>query len=74
LVEKVLHHSSIKEKAHEATTSVPRPMAYATGAAMVTMPLKSHIEYSTPRLAKDTFQVRAHGVLEYLVGTLRNTW
>ena len=50
------------------------PVDLVTRAPMVAIPLQSRIEPSTPRLAMDTFQFRAHGVLGYLVETLRRTW
>ena len=51
-----------------------RPLAFLAGAPTVAMPLKSRIGQPMPRLAKDTFQDCAQGVLEYLVGTLRKAW
>jgi hypothetical protein len=51
-----------------------RPVSFATRPPTVAMPMKSRTEHSAPILVKDAFQQHAHGVLEYLLGTLCKTW
>jgi hypothetical protein len=54
------------------TPSILRPVGHAPVAKAI--PANQCIQPANPGLARETFQLRTQGVLDYLVGTLFKTW
>ena len=53
---------------------IRRPLAFATAAPALTVPVKTRFDHVTPRLTMGAFQLRTQRMLDYLVGTLRKSW
>lgn len=50
------------------------PMAFPSPVPVFVTSAKTRIGHPVPGPVKDTFQIRAQTVLDFLVGTLRKTW